>query len=187
MSERGSWLGVSLPSSISCSRRPGIVHCIYCQCSGEPVRTIGIRASPKAVTFVVYDSDEDRVLNIEDIRIPAAFEAPDALKYVRSNLLDILREYEVEQAGIRVTEPNAQSTSIERIQIEGVIQEAFASSALKAYYVGQISSISSRLNINRADFKRYIDGELEWDVENWKQLKGPQREALLCAIGAVNV
>lgn len=148
------------------------------------MRTIGIRAAPKAITFVVYDSIENRILNVEDIKIPTAFEAPDALKYIRNNLLDILREYEVEQAGIRVTEPNAQSPNIQRIQIEGVVQEAFASSALKSYYVGQISSISARLSIDRADFKKYIDGTLDWGVENWDDLDDKQREALLCAIGA---
>lgn len=148
------------------------------------MRTIGIRAAPKAITFVVYDSSENQILNVEDITIPAAFEAPDALKYIRNNLLDILREYQVEHAGIRVTEPSAQSPNIQRIQIEGVIQEAFASSALISYYVGQISSISARLSINRADFKKYIDGTLDWQVENWASLNEKQREALLCAVGA---
>lgn len=149
------------------------------------MRTIGIRVAPTAVTFVVYESSTSTVLNIEDIRIPAAFAAPDALKYVRNNLLDILREYNVECAGIRATESNAQTMNIARIQIEGVIQEAFASSALKSYYVGQISSISSRLNIERSDFKKYIDGTKVWNVENWVTLTKERREALLCAIGAI--
>ncbi len=109
------------------------------------MRTIGIRAAPSVVTFAVIDTDDNSVVNVEKIKIPAAFETPDALKYVRSNLLDILREYDVERAGIRVTESSADGTSVERIQIEGVIQEAFASSDLKAYYVGQISSISARV------------------------------------------
>lgn len=135
------------------------------------MRTIGIRAAPKAVTFVVFDADADAVLNVEDIRIPIAFHTPEALKYVRNNLLDILREYGIERAGIRVTEPSAQSPNIARIQIEGVVQEAFASSLLKSYYVGQISSISARLGIERADFKRYVDGQLDWPVENWASLR----------------
>ncbi len=146
--------------------------------------TIGIRAAPKAVTFVVYDADEVGVLNVEDIRIPLAFHTPDALKFIRNNLLDILREYGIERAGIRVTEPNAQSPNITRIQIEGVVQEAFASSLLKSYYVGQISTISAQLGIARADFKRYVDGQLDWPIENWASLSKEQREALLCAIGA---
>ena len=143
------------------------------------MRTIGIRAAPKAVTFVVFDADADAVLNVEDIRIPIAFHTPEALNYVRNNLLDILREYGIERDGIRMTEQSAQSPNIARIQIEGVVQEAFASSLLKSYYVGQISSISARLGIERADFKRYVDGQLDWPVENWASLRKEQREALL--------
>ena len=90
--------------------------------------TIGIRAAPGAVTFAVIDTDDNSVINVEKIKIPAAFETPDALKYVRSNLLDILREYQVERAGIRVTEAIADG-SAKRIQLEGVaLREAFASS-----------------------------------------------------------
>lgn len=148
--------------------------------------TIGIRAAPRVVTFAVYDSEAERIINVEEIKIPAAFSMPDGLKYLRSNLLDVLREYEVEQAGVRVTEPSAQSPSVERIQIEGVIQEAFASSNLSKYYVGQISSISSRLGIDRARFKPLVDGENAYDIENWDKMTKEQREAVLCAVGAMN-
>jgi hypothetical protein len=40
--------------------------------------TIGIRAAPKAVTFAVYDTERAAVLNVEEIRIPAAFQTPEA-------------------------------------------------------------------------------------------------------------
>jgi Holliday junction resolvasome RuvABC endonuclease subunit len=145
--------------------------------------TIGIRAAPGAVTFAVIDTKDNSVINVEKIKIPAAFERPDALKYVRSNLLDILREYHVEQAGIRVTESVADA-STERIQLEGVIQEAFASSELKAYYVGQISSISARLGIDRERFKPMVAGEEDPGVENWAVMNKEAREAILCAMGA---
>jgi hypothetical protein len=150
------------------------------------MRTIGIRAAPKIVTFVIYDPDIPKIINVEDIKVPLAFTTPDALKYIRNNLLDILREYQVSRAGIRVTEPSAQKTSIERIQIEGVIQEAFASSSLGYYYVGQISSISARIGIQRSDFKKYIDGSLDFEeVENWNSFSPNQKEAVFCALGAV--
>lgn len=148
--------------------------------------TIGIRARTKAVTFAVYDSEEGAILNVEDIKIPAAFSTPDGLKYLRNNILDVLREFQVEQAGVRVTEPTAKSQKIERIQIEGVVQEAFASSELKAYYVGQISSISARLNIPRDQFKPLAEGEVDFGVENWSKMSKEQREAILCAVGAIN-
>jgi hypothetical protein len=147
--------------------------------------TIGIRAAPTTVTFAVYDGDARLVLNVEEIKIPAALSTPDRLKYLRSNLLDVLREYKVVNAGVRITEPNAQSPSIERVQIEGVIQEAFASSDLAAYYVGQISSISKRLGIERQQFKPLVDGKEDYGVEDWNLMNKDQREAILCAVGAV--
>jgi hypothetical protein len=148
--------------------------------------TIGIRAAPRVVTFAVYDSESRGVVNVEEIKIPAAFSVPDALKYLRSNLLDILREFKIAKAGIRASEPNAQNPSIERIQIEGVIQETFASSDLEAYYVGHISSISARIGIQRTEFKPLVAGEKEFDVENWDKMSSAEREAVLCAVGAVN-
>jgi hypothetical protein len=154
---------------------------------GDTVITIGLRAAPKVVTFAIYDSEKKAVVNVEEIKIPAAFTTPDGLKYLRSNLLDVLREYRITNAGVRITEPNAQRLSIARIQIEGVIQEAFASSELADYYVGQISSISSRLGIPRANFKPLVDGEKDYDVERWQEMSKEAREAVLCAIGATNV
>ena len=146
--------------------------------------TIGIRATPNSVTFAIFDAEKNSVVNVEEIKVPAAFSTPAALKYLRSNLLDVLREYDVKRAGVRVTEPNAQSMSIERIQIEGVIQEAFASSDLESYYVGQISSISKRLGIDRTRFKSLVAGEENIDIENWNKMSKEAREAILCAMGA---
>lgn len=150
--------------------------------------TIGIRVSPKIIFFAIYDSDTDTVVNIEGIKVPAAFSTPESLKYVRNTILDILREYQVAKAGIRITESMAKGLSIERVQIEGVIQEAFASSSLKNYYIGQISSIAAKLGIDRADFKKYLSGELDFErVESWGSLSQNEKEAVFCAIGATNV
>ncbi|RYY28418.1 MAG: hypothetical protein EOP62_04285 [Sphingomonadales bacterium] len=148
--------------------------------------TIGIRAQPKGLTFAIFDSDAQKVVNVEDIRIPGAFTVPEGLKYLRSNLLDVLREYSVAQAGVRVTESNAQSMSVERIQIEGVVQEAFASSTVCAYYVAQISSISARLGMDRTEFKPLTAGVKDPGIENWSQHSSIEREAILCAMGAVH-
>ena len=151
------------------------------------MRTIGIRVKPTEVTFSVYDSDENIILNIESVKVPSALRTPEALKYVRSIILDVLIEYDVRHAGLRVTEPTAKSQSAERIQIEGVIQEAFASSMLDRYYIGQISSISSKIAIARSEFKKYVDGELNFDrVANWPDLSKEERESVLTALGAIN-
>jgi hypothetical protein len=148
--------------------------------------TIGFRVKPDAVTFVLYDSDARQIINVEDLRIPKALPEPDALKYVRNSVLDVLSEYEVSYAGLRVAESMARRQNVRRIQIEGVIQEAFASSNLKAYYCGQISGISSRIDIPRADFKLYVRGEAQFEqIESWETLAEPAREATFAALGAL--
>lgn len=151
------------------------------------VTTIGFRASPTDVSFAVFDGDQRNVVNIEILRIPTAFSEPDGLKFVRSNVLDILREYDVAYAGIRTTEPSAQSINLRRVQIEGVIQEAFASSLLKGFYAGPIAVIARRLGVDRTRFLPMVAGENDLEIEGWGALSNKSREALLAAIGAANV
>lgn len=152
------------------------------------MNTIGFRVKPDAVIFAIYDSDGNRIINIESLKLPAALSVPERLKYVRSNMLDIIREYDVKRAAIRITESVARKVNVERVQIEGVIQEAFASSPLEKYCVAQIATLSPLLEIPRAEFKKYVEGEVDFGiVENWGGLKKEEREAVLAAVGAANV
>jgi len=150
------------------------------------MRTIGIRVAPKRVTFVVYDADEKQIVNMEGIVVPKALETPEQLKYVRNTVLDIIREYDVKRAGIRITEGNAQGISIERIELEGVIQEAFASSELEGYFCGQIARIAAKLKMSREHLRELLEGADYEEVEGWVKLKKEEREAIATAIGAAN-
>lgn len=120
------------------------------------MKTIGIRVAPSAVTYAIYDDDGAEIVSVDKIVVPKSLSTPEALKYIRYTVLDIIREYGVEKAGIRLAEGNAKSVNIERIQIESVIQEALASSPVESFYCGRIASISARLNIPREDFKKYL-------------------------------
>ena len=151
------------------------------------MNTLGIRTKPNEATIAVFDSTGNRLVNVEAIKIPKALSTPEALKYLRNTLLDVIREFEIEQAGIRITESNSQHLNITRIEAEGVIQEAFASSSLKAYFRGQISNISARLGIERTEFKPLVDGSESFTpIENWNEFSPNEREAILTAIAATN-
>lgn len=152
------------------------------------MKTMGIRVKPGEVTFAVYDVEASSVINVEVVKIPKALPTPDALKYVRNNILDVIREYSIEHAGIRITEVSSQSKNVKRIEIEGVIQEAFASSCLKSYYAGQISNISKRVGFARDQFKRYVSNEITYEaIDNWDVLNAEAREAVFAALGARRV
>lgn len=151
------------------------------------MQTIGIRVEPSTITFVIYDSEAENLVNAEILKVPKALTIPESLKYVRVSIIDILREYQIDRAGIRVTESTAQSTSISRIQIEAIIIEAFASSSLEKYFCGQISTISRLVGIDRADFKKYVNGEMDYAVvDNWSEFSKVAKEACFAAIGATN-
>lgn len=152
---------------------------------GEAIKTLGIRVKPHDITIAIYDCEEHRVVNVEVVKIPKALSVPEGLKYVRNTIVDVIREYQIDRAGLRVTESSAMRLNIRRLEIEGVIQEAFASSSLASYFTGQISSISSRISIPRAHFKLYVQGNLPFErVENWADFNQEEREAVLVALGA---
>jgi len=152
------------------------------------MRMIGFRVEPVKVTFAVYDEKEKQIINVEALKVPEALELPERLKYIRNNVLDILREYDIQKAVIRVTESSAQRPNKERLQSEAVIQEAFASSQLLKYAVVQIASLAPLINVVRTDIKKYVANDLNYDlVENWSTLNSSEREAVLCAVGAANV
>src|SRR3569832_2919507 len=107
------------------------------------MRAIGIRVALCVVLFVIYDWAVKEVISVDRVNEPKALEVPEAMKYVRNTILDVIREYNIERAGIRINENVAKRPSHERIQMEGVIQEAIASSTVSDYYCGQIASISA--------------------------------------------
>lgn len=118
---------------------------------------LGIRVTPKKVYFSIYDNKNAEFKNIENIVVPQALIIPEQLKYIRNNILDLLREYDIEKAGIRVTESNAKSLSIERLYIEGVIQETFASSKIESYKTLMLAGMASKLQTSAKELKKFIE------------------------------
>lgn len=118
---------------------------------------LGIRVTPKKIYFSIFDNKNMEFKNIENIVVPQALIIPEQLKYIRNNILDLLREYDIEKAGIRVTESNAKSLSIERLYIEGVIQETFASSKIESYKTLMLAGMASKLQTSAKELKKFIE------------------------------
>ncbi len=153
-------------------------------------KSIGIRVTPSSIYFsiVSYEKEVLEIVVIDKINNPKALNIPEQLKFLRNTLRDIINEFDITNACIRITESNAQSINISRIYIEGVIQELFASSTIIKYYVGQISSISSILGIERTKFKPYAEGkEVFLEIDNWKTYSLEERESLMASISALKI
>jgi hypothetical protein len=129
------------------------------------------------------------ILDINIIKVPAAFLWPEKLKYIRRTLNDIIDEYNISKAGIRLTEAFSQNSNNERIVIEGIIQELFASSSVEKYFAGGIATISSKLNIpNDGSFKEFVEGKRIFnDIDNWNDFKKEDKESILTCFAALNL
>lgn len=152
--------------------------------------TIGIRANPNAVYYCVLNdtADSTNVKIVDKVLVPKALEIPEQLKFIRNTFKDIFIENNVKNACIRVTESNAQSTSILRIYLEGVLQELIASSMIEKYFIGQISNISTKLGIERSAFKPFVAGESNFNgLDIWQDWDAMEREAVLAAFAANNL
>ncbi|RZG86821.1 hypothetical protein EXE10_06330 [Acinetobacter sp. WCHAc060033] len=153
------------------------------------MNSLGIRVEPKKVTFVVIDyrDSEADILNVETIKIPLALDFPAKLKYVRNTVLDIIREYDIQVAGIRIAETVSENVNINRLHIEGVIQEAFSSSSVNSYFTGQLMSISKKLDINKELYRDLLKSKSQYaKINRWALCTNSEsKEAALVGYGAV--
>jgi hypothetical protein len=154
------------------------------------LRAIGIRVSPKRVYYAIVTCTDElcELLTVSSLLVPPALQPPDQLRFVRTTLLDIMDEYTVARAGIRISEYTAQKISIERINIEGVVQELLSSSGVDAYFAGRIANIAALVREpDRARIKRYFDGEQFMSVTRWDSLVSEAREAIVTGVAALGL
>jgi len=112
------------------------------------MRAIGFRASPTGVVFAIIEGEVGpsaspfKVLAGDAVPIPAALWPPNQLHFVRTVLLDVMEEFGVERAGLRLTEYLAGKSHPFRDNIEGVIQELLASSDVAWYIAGRNATLA---------------------------------------------
>lgn len=151
--------------------------------------SIGIRVKPDAIIYSIIQESTDckNILIIDKLNVPKVLEVPEQLKFIRNTFLDIIFENHVNRACIRVTESIAMKPSLERINIEAVIQELIASSSIEKYYIGKIANISSHLGFSRDKFKSYIEKDEYSCIKDWSKYNKEQKESLLAALSALNL
>lgn len=148
------------------------------------MRILGVRAAPKEVSFVVYCNEKNELLCVDVVKTPMTLDTPEQLKYIRNNILDILREFSIEKAAIRVSEASSRNLDIDRLYIEAVIQEAFSSSNLSSYRVIRKSGICSKLGIKIDEYADLLKGGNEFNGFNLSEYKANTIEAILSAFSA---
>jgi hypothetical protein len=153
--------------------------------------SIGYRVSPTKVTFAIVHGSPAQgfsLVNASAVNIPPALETPRQLQFIRTTLLDVMDEYAVTRAGLRLAEHTAKQKNPFRLNLEGVIQELLASSNVERFVSGPIATIASLLGLcDRKMVKALIAGEESpaYAVD-WAGLTGDEREAVLMAVAAAS-
>jgi hypothetical protein len=158
--------------------------------SDYKLRSIGIRVSPSEIFFCVIEKIDDEldIINIDSIIVPKALSVPDQLSFIRTNLISIFNEFKILFAGIRIHEGNTQNLSIERIYLEGVIQELLASCNVHNYFLGTLSSISALIEEKIQSIKDFINGENNLiELEDVPKSAKGKRESIITAIAAAEL
>lgn len=158
------------------------------------MRAIGIRVTPKIIYYTISESIDDEIAigenGVEQLIVPKSFDIPKRLTYIRQTLYSIINEFEILNAGIRVVENNTKNFNIERINLEGVIQELLANSTVEDYFLGTINTLSKFLKIKNTTLSDALkDGkELpDYSFEDWSSMKREERECLLTSISALQL
>ncbi len=155
------------------------------------LKAIGIRAVPKEIHYAILSKEKDNdvleLIVVSKIIVPLCLNFPEQLKYIRFTFLDLLYEYNIQKAGLRVTEAIAQANII-RVSIEAVLQELLASSSVESYYLGRIANISSKIGIKHKEFKGLLSRETKFDrVQNWNSYSSNDKESILTCMGALEI
>jgi hypothetical protein len=144
-------------------------------------------------TIIEETETEFNYISISNLKIPLALNEPERLNYVRNTLLDIISEYKIDTALIRVKESvsNVTGLSIQRFYVEGVILETLAAANISNYKLGKIATITSLLSIETSKFKEYADNEIAFELLpsdlDWSKLTLEERESILSCHASLKI
>jgi hypothetical protein len=160
------------------------------------MKGIGIRVlSNKKIYYSIIEKEGEvfNYISISHLVVPLAMNKPERLNYIRNAIIDIIQEYNIKCALVRVRErlTNINNLAVERFYIEGVLLESIAGSSVAKYALGQISSITKHLEIERSDFKKLAENELQFEnlpeAIDWSNLSKEERESILSCHAALKM
>ena len=149
--------------------------------------SLGVRVEPTKIHYSVFDINSNEFVIVESLLVPQALNLPEALKYIRNNILDLIEEYNISLAAIRVTENNVKSLNVMRLYLEGVLLETFASNKKIEYRSYILSQLAKVFNCSSRDLKDIRDStSLSVEIEklnfDFTDFHKNEREAMFVSV-----
>jgi hypothetical protein len=153
------------------------------------MRGAGITVSPKFIYIAVAQKSKTgiEIIDVEQLRIPGILSTPDKLHFIRTYILDLLHIHQVDAIGIRIADRQAPNISMERIEIEGTVQELTTDINLKKVCIAPLRELGEELNINE-HLNDYISGKKDFfEIKHWYITNNSDaREAVIAVAAALN-
>lgn len=155
--------------------------------------SIGIRAKAKEIYYCIVDETDSNIelKALERFIVPQALDMPDRLSYIRTSFESIILEFGTVNAGIRIAEgiQTVNNSTIERMYIEGVIQELLSNCSVQSYFAGRKNSIASLIGTDSKTLTSCLDGKHDLlGIEGWSdRYKKEEREAIIAAVASLNM
>lgn len=158
------------------------------------MRSIGLRVTPTEVYYCIAEQKETgvKMLSVSKIKVPKALDDPCRLSYIRNTFNTIINQYNINMAGIKLIESNAQpkanKSTFFRLNLEGVLLELCANSSVEKYLLAVSSTIAALLGIKVKSVKDMaidvgVTDELRTD--DGKKLNDESKEAVVVAYAAL--
>lgn len=149
------------------------------------MKSIGISLTATEVFISIGSCQQNKFSadRNERIRVPAALRVTDRLRYIRTLLLDFIALYHIELACVRIAGKYAAQASVQRVELEGIVQELLSSSSIKHYFIGTPTEIAQIAGLDVGNVPDYLSGKrdltaiLDWHLPKRRE----EREALMAA------
>lgn len=147
------------------------------------MKVIGIRAEPGGLTWAVVEGTREHpiLIGADTASAPTSYDEPEALKWYRSRLSTLIKQFDAEALAIRLPESFGRQGNTEsdrrRSRLEGVLMELGAANGL-IVVAGNLKTIGTRQGVAKP--KDELAGD---DLRglDWSSLNAKKREAVFAA------
>jgi hypothetical protein len=154
----------------------------------SPLISIGFRVTPKAIFYSIVQREGTALKCTSALKISfqSGISVPKNLAHVRRQISSLSLDFKAKCGGIKLIESNSRKVDHYRLNVEGVIQEAMASSSLESLFFGNITNLTKVFGDgDKSRVKRIIEGKENCDKLDLDGLSKEHREAALAAAAAI--
>jgi Holliday junction resolvasome RuvABC endonuclease subunit len=128
------------------------------RCRENVVRALGVRCAKDALDWAIVQGDSRGVATIIDSKRVAAPDGArgEQLAWVRKEVQELLQRHQPDEVVVRVAEPGGKGNSLPRAEVEGVVQEAVASTGVPCRRVVAVSLRSAFSARNSAQLQEAL-------------------------------